>query len=134
MDALTKVQNYLGYEVTEVREWAFVYWVRPAHGRPTMVSKKIVDRSASIRIGFVGADIAAKDERTGKLYLIRKPGTWACASREYAIKEVGSIGTYSTFDNSRGQIVARIAYTKRPATVLEIMVAKAANVATWMAA
>lgn len=135
MDAFTKVKNYLGYEIAEVREWAYVYWVRPAFGgRPTMVSKKIVNRSASIRIGFAGADIAAKDEQTNTCYLIRKPGTWAGASREYAIKQVDYINSYSTFDGSRGKIVGRIAYTARPSTVREIMIAKAVHVATWMAA
>jgi len=135
MDAFTKVQNYLGYQVSEVREWAFVYWVRPAFGgRPTMVSKRIVDRSADIRVGFVGADIAAKDERTGKTYLIRKPGNWTGAKRTYSIKEVKSVSAYSTFDNSIGLMVGEVAYTAKPSTVREIMITKAIHVQTWMAA
>ena len=37
-----KIQAILNTEIAEVREWAFVYWVRPRSGRPTLVSKKAV--------------------------------------------------------------------------------------------
>lgn len=126
MSAVEKVQGYTGREVLEVREWAYVYWVRFAHSpRPTMLSKKIVDRAAEIRIGYVGADYAAKDERTGRMYLIRKP---CYGVSGFAIKEVTEVTQWSTFDNTPGKAVEGVAsWVRKPSSVREIMVAKAMN-------
>lgn len=39
-NAAYEIQCKLGVLIDQVQEWAYVFWVRPAHGRPYFVSKK----------------------------------------------------------------------------------------------
>lgn len=39
---IEKIQAVLNVKILEVREWAYVYWVRPVSGRCTLVSKKAI--------------------------------------------------------------------------------------------
>ncbi len=127
MSAAQKIYHLTGMRPAEVRDWAHVYWVRFEGQRPTMYSKKIVDRAAEIEARNLGGDKAARDLRSGKIYVLR--ANW---SMGYTIKEVTpgqGISNYSDFSLVRGVNVADVGYTARPKRVSEIIACVAANLA-----
>lgn len=127
MDAVTKVSGYLGIDerFLKVREWSKVYWVHVSGKRPTLLSKKLVDRAAQIRVGYtIAGDALVKDEVSGKCYILRSPGFY---TREvWAIKEIKNPGLYSDFATTSGKSFEG-RYTQKPSTVRELMVFKAVN-------
>lgn len=128
MNAYEKIQHFTGTAPKKVEEWEYVYWVLPHAGRPTMYSKKIVDRAAEIEVRTLSGDIAARDNKTGKAYILRSN-----FGMGYSIKEVApgqAISEYSEFPLVRGQVVARTSgYDRRPKTVSGIIALLAANAA-----
>lgn len=128
MDALDKVRTYTGREtsVVEVREWAYVYWVRFNTGRPTLLSKKLVDRAASIRVAYtVAGDAWVKDEVTNQHYFVSFASPY----------EVGlsRISAFEAFKIKRcSKIDWKISYpTHAPKTLRELIVLKAFNCQDW---
>ena len=86
MDAKAKVINYLGLwmggsnpPTVKVCEWAFVYWVHVSGNRPTMLSKKIVDRYSEFEVLDVVGDRLIRDNKTNSFYCLRSPGFY-CGS------------------------------------------------------
>jgi hypothetical protein len=134
MDALTKVAQYLGY-ASEVRiknlkvvEWAKVYWVHIQGRRPTLLSKKLVDRSAHIRVKFtVAGESITKDEKTGRYFIIRNTGS-DLTGYQYSIREIQEKQASIEADFSRfNSEISHIKWTDKPSTVRELMIFKAIN-------
>lgn len=125
MDALTKVSQYLGINqrfIIKVAEWAKVYWVHVRGKRPTLLSKKFVDRASKIRIGYtIAGDALAKDEVTNKTYILLSPGHYG--SGAWSIAEINNPSPYSEF--CQGIKVGNARYTEKPSTIRELMVLKA---------
>lgn len=132
MSAVVKVASYLG--VSEVRvtvqEWTKVYWVHVQGRRPTLLSKKLVDRAAQIRVGYtVSGQPLAKDEATGLTYILCKPGMESRG--EWALAEIANPSLSSEFWQGKNRVAAR--FTQNPVTVRELIVFKAVNNAWRMA-
>lgn len=130
MDAKTKVAQYLGYtselriKYLEVREWASVYWVHVKGKRPTLLSKKLVDRASAIRVGYtVAGDYLIKDEKQGKCYIIRKP---CYGTSEFSIREIqeNQVSKEADFSDFRTEI-SRVFYSNKPQNLRQLMVMKA---------
>lgn len=125
--AKQKVAQYLGYtsevrfQKLTVKEWAKVYWVHIEGRRPTMLSKKKVDRASQIRLNYTICGTAiALDENTGKYYAIKDLGF------EFAIKEIAKSEATIWFDFSASRIQSlHVKYTENPSTVREMLVLKA---------
>ncbi|MBW4677682.1 MAG: hypothetical protein KME52_27885 [Desmonostoc geniculatum HA4340-LM1] len=131
MEALTKVAQYLGYaseiriKNLEVREWANVYWVHIKGQKPTLLSKKLVDRTSQIRVGYtIAGEFLIKDEKQGKCYIIRTPGYYGTG--EYSIREIKEyqVSLGADFSDFRSEI-HRAKYTQKPQNLRELMVFKA---------
>ena len=88
MNAAAKVSNYLSISehLLEVREWAFVYWVRVAGQRPTMLSKKMVDRYQELELMDVIGDSLVRDNRTGHFYSLRSAGYYC--GQQWSIRHI----------------------------------------------
>lgn len=132
MSIVAKIASYLGVSESRVtaQEWAKVYWVHVQGRRPTLLSKKLVDRAAQIRIGYTGSgQPLAKDEVTGQAYILCKPGMETLG--EWAIAEIANPSLSSEFWQGKNRVAAR--FTQKPATVRELIVFKAVNNA-WRAA
>jgi macrodomain Ter protein organizer (MatP/YcbG family) len=92
-----------------------------------MFSKKIVNRAAEIEVKSLNGDKADRDNRTGKIYMLRS--NWQMS---YTLKEVAkgqAITEYSDFSMVQGEGVANVAYVSRPQKVSEIIAHLAKNVA-----
>jgi len=78
VDIKSKVIRYLGLETREdkneivkVREWAYTYWVHVRGQRPTLLSKKLVDRHAYLKRGIVSPGFyLVIDTKTNKQYAV----------------------------------------------------------------
>lgn len=136
LSAKDKVAQYLGrtsetrYETLEVREWAHVYWVHIYGRRPTMLSKKLVDRAAFLRIGYtVAGDYLVNDQKTSKFYIIRKPGMYGTG--EFSLREIESsqVSRQADFSDFYNTPAVSCFYSKKPQNLRQLMVLKAvANV------
>lgn len=119
MNAAQKIQHFTGIKPVEVREWAYVYWVKLPGRRPTLYSKKIVDRASEIQVRYLISDRAARDTRTGKVYMIRSDFQMG-----YFLKEVApgqSITDWSDFSQVKGDVVAQVRHNPRPRRISEII-------------
>lgn len=120
MNAVQKIQHLTGREPLEVREWAFVYWVKFPFGRPTLYSKKMVDRAAHIQvIRKHSSDAIVRDTLTGKAYATRS--NWSFGSN---IKEIAK-GTAINLDSFefwqfKGPSV-EVAHTRKPQRVSQLI-------------
>lgn len=120
MNATQKIQHLTGRKPQEVREWAFVYWVKFSTGRPTLYSKKMVDRAAHIQvIRKSSSDAIVRDTLTGKAYASRS--NWQLGN---SIKELAK-GTAINLDSFEfallpGQSV-QVAFTRKPQRVSQLI-------------
>lgn len=124
MNAVTKVAQYLGInqKFIVVQEWAKVYWVHVTGKRPTLLSKKMVDRASEIRVGYtVDGNAIIKDERTAKLYLIAKP---VYGVTSYGVYEMQSVSQYSEPWQGKkvGEVFAN--QIQKPSNLRDLMVIK----------
>lgn len=128
MDALKKVSTYLGITHTpiKVREWKYVYWVHVEGRKPTMLSKKMVDRAAFIKVGrTIAGDALMLDEKTGRAFIAREPGYYTNSA--WGVKEIKPEQVKVSLDYSdvRKPISEfRVRPTDRPKTVRELMILK----------
>lgn len=129
MDAITKVSKYLGINdrFIRVQEWAKVYWVCIKGQRPTLLSKKMVDRAAELEVKFtMGGEPVIRDNRTGDVYILRKPCYGVSA---WSIKKASErISSSADFSQVKGQIFRAYAAAK-PSNLRELMIRMVAIVA-----
>lgn len=125
--AANKIQHFTGMVPAEVREWAHVYWVRFAGQRPTMFSKKIVDRAFAFQVRTLNGDKAVRDTITGNVYILRS--NWSMGYDIKRVEKGQAITDYSDYAMVRGEVVARTGFVKRPARLSEIITAVASYAA-----
>lgn len=120
MNAKQKIQHITNRLVVEVREWAFVYWVKFDSGRPTLYSKKMVDRAEHIQVIRVqSSDAIVRDTLTGKAYATR--ANWQLG---HSIKELpkGTAIDLSNFDYAMlpGESI-HVGHVRKPARVSHLI-------------
>lgn len=126
MSATEKIKHYTGRNPKEVREWAFVYWVNFGLGRPTLISKKLVDRASELQvIAKSSVDAIVRDHQTGNAYAVRCD--WV---GQGFVKEIqkGTRINLNSFDYSALPGSGALVYHLKPCRVSEL-IAKVVSVA-----
>lgn len=123
MNAAAKVSNYLAISehLLNVREWAFVYWVHVKGQRPTMLSKKIVDRYSELEVLVHNGDTIIRDNHDAALYIVRSAGFYTGGGASVKRIQKGErISAFSEFPLVKGETF-RVGQTSRPTTVRELI-------------
>ncbi len=131
MNATAKVSNYLAISehLLEVREWAFVYWVHVEGQRPTMISKKIVDRYSELEVLAHNGDTIIRDGHDSVIYIVRSAGFYTGGGASVKRIQKGErVSANSEFPMVKGETF-RVGQTSRPATVLELIAHRSYNAA-----
>lgn len=126
MNASEKVAFYLGVQAksVKVQEWAKVYWVCLNGHRPTLLSKKLVDRASRINVSCtIAGDGMALDTATGRAFIFRAPGHYG--NGLWSVKEIkpNQINIWNDFSDF-SEKSENIKFTHKPGTVRELMVHK----------
>lgn len=131
MNAAAKVSNYLAISehLLEVREWTFVYWIHVQGQRPTMLSKKIVDRYSALEVLAHNGDTIIRDNHDGGLYIVRSAGFYTGGGASVKRIQKGErISAYSEFPMVKGETF-RVGQTSAPKTVRELIAHRSFNAA-----